>query len=731
MTDIAKIYEAGLLGHHVANTAYPLTPNSFREWAVTDPKRMETLAAENWAQAESFGLYLHIPFCRTRCRFCEYTVLEPPKDAAEVARLHEEYTALLIREMALWSPYLHGKRGIGLDIGGGTPLILSVPLLQRITEAAETNFDLDGDMLRSIETTPEIAAKDPEKLAAVRAFGFRRISMGIQTVSPRLLEELGRSGSEGICSKAVRNIRNAGFELLNVDVMYGFLHQSDADLEATLRYAMDLGADQITLYRNRYKGTRIEEEAGGVSLYQAMRQYRLAFRMLSENGWTGNPGRTTFSRVPGGGGMSDYLQHRMTDMMPYLGLGLGAQSFGPRYLSYNEGAASKKLARYREKLEAGLLPVQDFYDLPEEECMAKALAVSFYSGAVDLRRFRERFGRDLKAVCPDAVDFVLEHHLMEEKDGVLVLTGRGADYVNGIIPLFYTERSKAELIRMVENRKEPENEEEKKFLSAYSIEKFPRPSVATDIVAMTIRGEETGNYRLPERRHLSVLLIRRGEHPYLNRWALPGGFLRPGETAEHCAQRELFEEAGLSTDALLPLGCFSDPGRDPRGWILSSAFLSVVGKGGHALEYGDDALDARWFDLSFTVQAGTLSIELTNGDIRLQARLKTLKRAYAPPAFAIEQSDLAFDHAKILATALSAVQADAGARSLMFAFLPAEFTIAELQDVYELLTGRPVIGPNFRRKVQSYLRATGRRTEGDGHRPAQIFTKNNEIEEEE
>ena len=230
--------------------------------------------------------------------------------------------------------------------------------------------------------------------------------------------------------------------------------------------------------------------------------------------------------------------------------------------------------------------------------------------------------------------------------------------------------------------------------------------------------------------HLSILLIRRGEHPYMNRWALPGGFLRTGESVEHCAQRELFEETGLNSNALYPLGCFSCPGRDPRGWIISNAFLSIVGKEDLTLMSGDDAMDARWFDLSFQENNNVLSLKFQNEKAILTAELKVIKNAFGQFSFEILSSDLAFDHAGIIATALKSLQTSYGLRSLAFAFLPAEFTINELQKVHELLTGTNILAANFRRKMLPLLLPTSRMTQGDGHRPAQIYTRNNSTMED-
>ncbi len=725
MYSVEKVYETGLLYHHYANTAYPLTPGSFVSYKLRQEDDIYKLLVRDWEKISEFCLYLHIPFCQSRCKFCEYTVLENAGESVE-----NEYVDLLIKEMQMYAHLTSGKEVTGFDIGGGTPLKLSVENIAKLTREADKLFKIRSGVIRSIETTPVIAAGEVEKLQAVRALGFQRISMGIQTVSPHLLNELGREGESHIYEKAVRNIRRAGFDKFNIDLMYGFLNQSDKDLENTLLYAIALKPTQITLYRNRYKGTKLETEAGGVSLYKAMRQYQLAYDLLLKHGYYAGIGKNTFSCEEGDWGTSDYLTHRVIEGVPYLGLGLGAQSMGMNYLSYNEGAATKKLESYRSKILAGKFPLQDIYDLPLQESIAKMIAVAFYFGFIDLKCFEKRFGVSLTELYQEEILFLQKRKLMTFDGDKLVLTRRGAGYINGIIPLFYSERSKEELVQLYERKKLPENEGEKKFLAAYSIEKYNRPSVAADVVGMTMRCVDAGNYRSPEKMHLSVLLIRRGEHPYMNRWALPGGFLRTGESVEHCAQRELFEETGLNSNALYPLGCFSSPGRDPRGWIISNAFLSIVGKEDLTLMSGDDAMDARWFDLSFQENNDVLSLRFQNEKAALTAELKVKKNAFGQFSFEILSSDLAFDHAGIIATALKGLQTSYGLRSLAFAFLPAEFTINELQKVHELLTGTNILAANFRRKMLPLLLPTSRMTQGDGHRPAQIYTRNNSTMED-
>ena len=715
-----KVYETGLLYHHYANTAYPLTPKSFMQYKLTDDSEIRSLIDEEWKKADELSLYIHVPFCKARCKFCEYVVLEGTDEDVE-----NEYVDLLLEEMRMYSEILKGKRIVGYDLGGGTPTKLSIENLRRITSAVYAMFDIAGGVTFSIETTPLIAAHEPEKIKAVYEMGYRRISMGVQTVSEKLLSELGRDGSKSIYERAVQNIRLAGFESFNIDLMYGFLHQSESDFDNTLHYAIGLKPEHITLYRNFYKGTKIEFEAGGVSIYKAMYQYRIAYRVLTENGYAANVGKNTFSRVEGDYGTSDYLTMRVIDGTPYVGMGLGAQSFGMNYLAYNLGAAGKRMERYREAIRAGRLPFQDIYRLPVDESIAKMVSVSFYFAFVDMDAFRRRFGIDFRERFAAEIEFVLENELMEIRGSRIYLTERGADYINGVIPLFYSDRSKEELASAFAKRQCSEKSDEELFLSAYNIADYDRPSVATDIAAFSMRTEEDGCYRKNAERKLTVLLIKRGDHPYMNSWALPGGFLRPDETMEACALREITEETNVTPVTLMPVGVFSDPKRDPRGRIISNAFTSIISEAQIKTIGGDDALDAKWFDVAFEDGGdGFCTLTLTRGDVVLTARLREEKNRFGRPSYEIVENDgLAFDHAKIIAAALAALRGEAEKIEIVFDFLPEKFTLAALQNVQETLMGISLLTANFRRKVAEYVVETEEYTEGAGHRPARLYKR--------
>lgn len=174
---------------------------------------------------------------------------------------------------------------------------------------------------------------------------------------------------------------------------------------------------------------------------------------------------------------------------------------------------------------------------------------------------------------------------------------------------------------------------EAEFLASYNADRYPKPSLTADVAVIARDGEQ---YRL--------LLIRRGGHPYLGAWALPGGFANAGEAVEETAARELLEETGIEGVPLRLVGVYSKPGRDPRGWVVSAAFCATVRADEVTAAAGDDAADAAWFDVAVNLQ--NRFFLLKNGEEKIFVPFD------GTPAGLPEGAALAFDHADIVSTAL-------------------------------------------------------------------------------
>lgn len=204
---------------------------------------------------------------------------------------------------------------------------------------------------------------------------------------------------------------------------------------------------------------------------------------------------------------------------------------------------------------------------------------------------------------------------------------------------------------------------------------YPRAALTVDCVVF---GFDDGA--------LKVLLIRRGIEPYQNQWALPGGFVRPDETLDAAARRELQEETGLHEIYLEQLYTFGELARDPRERVISVAYYALVRRAGHLPLAATDAAEAAWFEVE-------------------------------------KVPSLAFDHAEILKLALERLRGKIRWQPVGFELLPKKFTLTQFQALYEAILGRELDKRNFRKKLLALdlLVPLDESTTAASRRPAQLF----------
>lgn len=292
------------------------------------------------------------------------------------------------------------------------------------------------------------------------------------------------------------------------------------------------------------------------------------------------------------------------------------------------------------------------------------------------------------------------------------------------------------------------------FLETYDINQYDRPSIAADIAVFSIGSKivEGTDYRKLPTKTLRLLLIRRAEQPFQGEWALPGGFMKKGETIQEAARRELKEETGTDKAYLELCDVFSDSGRDPRGWIISQSFLAVLNENdlanGH-LEPSGDAGEAKWFDITVRKTAdkkqeqdnvvtceNDYELLLQDSDasdaneaVRLWAVIREhieYRDYHEIVTYDIMDSQgIAFDHAKIITSIFNRLRRMLGSDiRIAFDFMPEYFTLTDLQEAVELISGQELIKPNFRRKIAEYVTETDMVAQNGGHRPPKAFVRN-------
>jgi putative oxygen-independent coproporphyrinogen III oxidase len=208
-----------------------------------------------------FGIYVHVPFCRTRCGYCDFNTYTATELGSGASR--DSYPGLAIEELRLARRVL-GPASLPVRtvfFGGGTPTLLPPARLGEILRAIDGEFGLAADAEVTVEANPETV--DERSLAALRAAGITRISLGMQSAAPHVLAVLDRVHEPGHPARCARWASDAGFEHVSLDLIYGTPGESAADWRESLEAALDAGPDHISAYALIVEaGTRLAARIG-------------------------------------------------------------------------------------------------------------------------------------------------------------------------------------------------------------------------------------------------------------------------------------------------------------------------------------------------------------------------------------------------------------------------------------------------------------------------------------
>lgn len=265
------------------------------------------------------------------------------------------------------------------------------------------------------------------------------------------------------------------------------------------------------------------------------------------------------------------------------------------------------------------------------------------------------------------------------------------------------------------------NEEE--FLKNYDVSKLKQLSVTTDILIVSVSEENTGNYRKNSKKKMSILLVKRDSYPYKDMWCLPGGFLdAESETLEACAKRILKAETNLTHIYLEQLYTFDKIDRDPRCRVLSTSYMALVDKN----RLNDKVnKNASWFDITLYEDNGdTATMILDNGTSTLRFVIKKTLREQTTDRYEFsvkENKNIAFDHPLVIISGIERLKNKVNYTDVVFNMMPEYFTLGELQQVYEVILGKKLLDPAFRRIIADKVVKTDKMKTGGGHRPSVLF----------
>ena len=406
----------------------------------------------------SIALYVHIPFCETKCPYCDFNTY------ARIETLIPGYVDALNTEMEVWGELLDRPEVATVFFGGGTPSYLDSEQIRSLLETIRHAFDTTDVAEITLEANP--GDFSPEKLADYLNAGVDRLSIGVQSLDDRLLEMLGRRHSADDAVSAFRMAGEAGFENVSIDLMYGLPHQSLADWEATLSGAGELMPQHVSMYCLTLEGgTSMERWVESGRLPEpdpdlAADMYLAAEAAMSNAGYhhyeISNWARTGHESLHN----LVYWKNR-----PYLGVGPGAHSYldGHRFRNLRSPkeyirrlAEAPSLTLHRNGGEDILTPpenvtngVGDFQRVPVVEDvepiarpmeMAETMMMGLrLRDGIDDGEFGRRFGVAPSDVYGEILDDLRSTGLLETPDGVVRLTDRGRLLGNEVFRRFFED----------------------------------------------------------------------------------------------------------------------------------------------------------------------------------------------------------------------------------------------------------------------------------------------------
>ena len=263
---------------------------------------------------------------------------------------------------------------------------------------------------------------------------------------------------------------------------------------------------------------------------------------------------------------------------------------------------------------------------------------------------------------------------------------------------------------------------EEEFLKNYNSNAFEKLSMTVDILIFSVSSEVVDNYRKTDKKKMSILLVKRDNYPFKDKWCLPGGFIKVDENLDDAPIRILKKETNLDNIYLEQLYTFGNVDRDPRMRIVSTSYIALTDKNRLDTSLNNNA---DWFDIIlYEEKNNVVDIILTNGKETINFSIKKTLREKTTDRYTfnvIKNNLLAFDHAKVILSGIERLKNKIEYTDIVFNMMPEYFTLGELQQVYEVILGKKLLDPAFRRIIANKVEKTTKMKTGGGHRPSYLF----------
>jgi oxygen-independent coproporphyrinogen-3 oxidase len=371
------------------------------------------------------GLYVHIPFCSSRCSYCDFAT------GLYQSELADRYVRGLIQEIR--SSRYAGENVDTIYFGGGTPSLLAAAQLDHILASLHERFKVAADVEITLEINPGSAT--PEKLRAFRSLGINRASFGAQTFNDAELAKLGRSHNSADALRTFADLRQTGFANVSFDLIAGLPGQTLPVWQRNIKQALDLAPEHLSFYLLEvHSGTPLAEHIRrGIQPQPDEDLAAVMYEWMLEQAAAAGYEHYEISNLCRPGFHSRHNVKYWT-AAPYYGFGCSAHSYDGDTRRWSN---HRDVSKYIEMVESGASPVVEEQQLTETDVRAEAvfLGMRMMEG-VDLRRYRESFGVDLRDEHADDLERFCKAGLVELDGDLIRLTRTGALLSNEVFAAF-------------------------------------------------------------------------------------------------------------------------------------------------------------------------------------------------------------------------------------------------------------------------------------------------------